>query len=92
MKTKRGSVHELLTEFINEDIKKSSLGTTFLQHLFTAQWQSLQFQNLKNKIPEDVVLQVMDFAKNREVKYQNEIKSAFCSNQQITMHPIVSFY
>jgi len=34
----------------------------------------------------------MDFAKNREIKYQDEIKGAFYTAGQITMHPIITFY
>lgn len=34
----------------------------------------------------------MDFAKNREVIYQDEIKGAFYTASQITMHPIVTYY
>ena len=34
----------------------------------------------------------MDFAKNREIKYQDEIKGAFYTASQITMHPIITFY
>lgn len=34
----------------------------------------------------------MDFAKNRGINYQEEIKAAFYANSQITMHPIVNYY
>jgi hypothetical protein len=33
----------------------------------------------------------MDIAKNRGVSYQEEVKAAFFSNSQITMHPIVNY-
>jgi hypothetical protein len=34
----------------------------------------------------------MDFAKNRGITYQNEIKSVFYSQEQVTMHPVVTYY
>lgn len=35
---------------------------------------------------------VMDFGQNRKVFYQDEIKSAYFGQSQITMHPIVVYY
>ena len=35
---------------------------------------------------------IMDFAKNRELFYQDEIKSAFYGRSQVTMHPIIMYY
>ena len=34
----------------------------------------------------------MTLLKNREVKYQDEIKAAYYTQSQITMHPIVTYY
>ena len=34
----------------------------------------------------------MDFAKNRNAFYQDEIKSVHWSKKQITMHPIITYY
>jgi hypothetical protein len=47
---------------------------------------------IKENLPHKWVIQVMDFAKNRGVSYQEEAKAAFFSNSQITMHPIVNYY
>ena len=41
---------------------------------------------------ENTVLMVMDFARNRWVYYQDEIKAAYFSQRQIIMHPIVCYY
>ena len=35
---------------------------------------------------------MFDFAKNRQIKYQDEIKFVFYAQKQITMHPIVTYY
>ena len=75
-----------------EGHKNPSQGTTFFKHYFNAKWQTLQFQNMKKDLPDDNVLQVMDFAKNREIKYQDEIKATYYTANQVTLHPIVNFY
>ncbi|XP_052084922.1 uncharacterized protein LOC127722119 [Mytilus californianus] len=90
--TKSGNKGTLLKEMVEEDIMKPAQGTTFIKHLHNAQWQNKQFSTLKNTLPPNWTLQIMDFAKNRGVIYQNEIKSAFFSPEQITMHPIVTYY
>ena len=35
---------------------------------------------------------VQDFAKNRDITYQDEIKSNYWTKKQVTMHPTVLFY
>ena len=37
----------------------------------------MQFTGLRDDLSDGLTLQVMDFAKNREIIYQDEIKSAF---------------
>ena len=90
--TKSGTKEDLLVEMVNSDIKRPSQGFTFLQHLHTANWQTGKYEHLKKQLPEGWILQVMDFAKNREVTYQDEIKSVYYTQNQITMHPIVTFF
>jgi hypothetical protein len=34
----------------------------------------------------------MDFAKNRAIQYQDEIKSVYYTQEQVTMHPVVTYY
>jgi len=89
---KSGTRKDLLKELVEIDILKPSQGTTFLRHLHTAQWQLEQFSFIKENLPQGWILQVMDFAKNRSISYQEEIKAAFFSNGQITIHPIVNYY
>ena len=90
--TKKGTKDDLSMELVAKDIKNPSQGTTFFKHYFNAKWQTLQFQNMKKDLPDDNVLQVMDFAKNREIKYQDEIKATYYTANQVTLHPIVNFY
>ena len=47
---------------------------------------------MKRNLPPDSVLLVMDFAKNRTVRYQDEAKSVYFTARQITIHPVVAFY
>ncbi|VDI09049.1 Hypothetical predicted protein [Mytilus galloprovincialis] len=77
---------------VEKDILKPALRYTFSQHLFTGNWQAMMFSQIKSKLASDSVIPVLDFAKNRGIKYQDEIKSAYYTHQSITMHPIVSYY
>ena len=47
---------------------------------------------IKNNLPKGYILQVIDFAKNRSIMYESEVKSSFVNPTQITMHPIITFY
>ncbi|CAC5356074.1 unnamed protein product [Mytilus coruscus] len=66
--------------------------TEFSMHLFLANWQYRQFSNLKQKIPENVMVCIMDFAENFSTRYQDECQSAHWCYDQITIHPIVCYY
>jgi hypothetical protein len=90
--TRKGTKAELIYELLMKDVMKPVQGTSFFQHLHTAKWQSKQFEKLRNNLPKGCILQVMDFAKNRTVVYQDEIKSAFYTQNQISMHPVVTYY
>lgn len=92
LRIKTGTRDEMLQELIEQDVKRPSKGTTFPQHLHTALWQQRQFNIMKENLPEKSLLRVMDFAKNREVRYQTEIKAAFYTTEQITLHPVVNYY
>ena len=89
--SKTGTKAELLEEMIR-DVKSPVQGTSFMEHLHTAHWQAMQYDTIQTNLPEGAVLQVMDFAKNRGIKYQNEIKAAFYTAGQVTLHPFVSYY
>ncbi|CAG2250372.1 unnamed protein product [Mytilus edulis] len=88
---KEGNVHQCLEE-LQEDVEKPTQGTSLVKHVFTADWQQFQFNTIKDNLPKDNILMVMDFGRNRVVRYQDEIKSAYFAAAQITIHPIVLFY
>ncbi|XP_056020048.1 uncharacterized protein LOC125678236 isoform X3 [Ostrea edulis] len=90
--TKKGTKKELLAELVSVDLLKPIQGTTFFQHLHNAKWQFKQYDILKSNLPKGYMIQIMDFAKNRALIYQDEIKSAFYTQPQVTMHPFVTFY
>ncbi|XP_050388651.1 uncharacterized protein LOC126820602 [Patella vulgata] len=89
--SKTATLGDLMKELV-EDVLSPIKNNTFIQHLFTAHWQYFQFACLRDSLPKGWILQVMDFAKNRSTFYENEIKGAFYSPSQITMHPVVTFY
>ena len=60
--------------------------------MFTANWQTKQYLLLKENLPSNCVLMVMDFGRNRVVKHQNEAKEAGYGSSQITVHPVVLYY
>ena len=91
MVTKCKSVCDLIDELC-DDVKSPCQGSTYMEHVFIASWQSAQFQELKETLPSGWVLLIADFAKNRSVNYQDEIKSAFFGKRQITMHPTIVYY
>ncbi|VDH99491.1 Hypothetical predicted protein [Mytilus galloprovincialis] len=66
--------------------------TEFSIHLFLANWQYRQFSNLKENIPANIMVCIMDFAENFCTRYQDECQSAHWCYEQITIHPIVCYY
>ena len=88
---KSGNKNALNNEIVDKNIMQPVQGTTFF-HFHTACWQTKQFMKLKNNLTSGWVLQVMDFAKNRDTIYQDEIKASFYTTKQITLHPVVSYY
>ena len=91
LKTKQGSMEMLINEMAM-DVEKPVQGVSFVKHLFTARWQHRQFASLKENLPANWGIMIMDFGQNRKVFYQDEIKSAYFGQRQITMHPIVMYY
>ena len=89
--TKRDKISVVIDELC-EDVQKPISGVSFIQHLHTANWQYSQFQYLKKTLPKNWCVMIMDFGQNRNIFYQDEIKSAHFSKSQMTIHPIVSYY
>ena len=61
-------------------------------HLSNASWQYQQFKEVKNNLPADCLLMVMDFAENFRTKYRAEIQSARWAYKNVTIHPFVCYY
>ena len=59
-------------------------------HLHNASWQFAQFKCLKENLPGNNILMVLEFAKNYCCQYQDEIQSAHWHHRQATVHPIVT--
>lgn len=80
-----GNVEQLI-EMITNDLIPLSL------HLFNADWQQKQFSNLIKDVPDDTLVQVLDFAKNYLCSFQDEPQGCYWDHQQVTLHPIVCYY
>ena len=91
LKTKKGNYKVMLEEFVS-DVLSPVQGTTFPEHLFKGQWQQRQFNEMKTNLPEDCVMLVMDYGKNRLIRFQNEPKSIYYTIQLVTIHHVVVFY
>ena len=46
---------------------------TFALYQFNAEWYQLQFSFLQSSVPENIVLQVMDFSKNYTIRSADEV-------------------
>ena len=68
LKTKKGNYKVMLEEFVS-DVLSPVQGTTFPEHLFIGQWQQRQFNEMKTNLPEDCVMLVMNFGKNRLIRF-----------------------
>ena len=82
---KSGNLDSLMGEIIQES-------ESFGKHLFVAAWQHSQFTKLIKNIPENNIVQVLDFAQNYRCVYQDEVQSAHFGYAQVTLHPIISYY
>ncbi|CAC5406241.1 unnamed protein product [Mytilus coruscus] len=85
MKRRSGTMEQLIDEMKSELLP-------FSKHLFNAQWQSKQFEDLKAHIHEKWVLMCLDFAENYICRHQDEAQSAHWTYEQVTIHPLVTYY
>ena len=98
---KKGSCRELFyqnktfkdfrDEFL-EDIKKPMQRCTFTEHFFAKKYQKEMFHKCKSSLKVGQCLMVQDFAKNRDIVFQDEIKSNYWTKKQVTLHPSVLFF
>ena len=86
LETRRGGITDLIQELSQE--------VAFLsEHLFRADWQNKQFQNMKNlrPFPANRLTYVMNFAENYACVYQEEVQSAHWHHESVTINPITAY-
>ena len=83
--TKTTSVRQLISELLKDLVK-------FAKHVFIWEWQNLQFKEAQEKLPRGVLLTVMDFQQNYTCEGQDQAQSAHWAQQQVALHPTVSWY
>ncbi|KAK3931114.1 ARL14 effector protein [Frankliniella fusca] len=66
--------------------------TTLLTHHFVAKEQAKYFQKAKENLQEGEALTVCDFAENYTCIVQDAVQNYYWSNDQVTIHPFVSYY
>ncbi|VDI13634.1 Hypothetical predicted protein [Mytilus galloprovincialis] len=64
----------------------------FAKHIFDAKWQAQQFKKITMAVPEKWAVMCLDFAENFTCLWQDEAQGAHWSYDQVTLHPIVSYY
>ena len=64
---------------------------TFSLHSFMARWQRSQFNNLRDNLPNDLALVVIDFAENYVCHYQNQVQAAYYDLPKVDIHPVVVY-
>ena len=79
-------------ECLAKAVDEPNIHTNLRKHLFVADWENKQFEQLKLDIRPGDVLCVMDFAQNYTTINQDAIKSDHYGKQQITIHPIPCYY
>ncbi|XP_022107540.1 uncharacterized protein LOC110988399 [Acanthaster planci] len=52
----------------------------------------MQFAYVKDNLPKNWSLMIMDSSKNRRIFYQDEIKSPHYCQTQVTIHPVIMYY
>jgi len=82
---KIGTMNDLIEELEKE-------AGPFAGHIFNAQWQRSQLQDLKTNLPDSWILCIEDYAENFRSKFQDEIQAAFYMYQLVTVFPIVAYY
>ena len=91
LKIKTSTKDDLVKEFAS-DFSKPTREYSFVNHTFVALWQYHRFCDLKKTLSPGSVIMIMDFAANYNTHYQDEVKAAAYSYNQITIHPIVMYY
>ncbi|KAK7110403.1 hypothetical protein V1264_014286 [Littorina saxatilis] len=83
--TVKGTLGELIAELAAEL-------QPFACHLAVAFWQYRQFRQLRDHLPPNQVLTLLDFAENYRCDFQHEVQAAHWSYNQATVLPTVNYY
>ena len=83
---------EIFKQELMDDIMKPLQRCTFVEHHFTHRFQHKIYDECISSLKPGQCVMVQDFAKNRDIIFQDEIKSNYWSNLQVTMHPSVLYY
>ena len=83
--TRTGTMKDVVAELLLE-------ANSLAEHLFNSKWQYSQFLRVSETVPENTVVQVLDFAQNYRCDYQCEVQSSHYGYRQVTLHPVVSYY
>ena len=78
-------------EFI-ADIMKPAKRFTYVEHFFAQKYQCKVYLDCIYFLKPGQFVMVQGFAKNRDIIYQDEIKSNYWTKFQVTMHPVVLFF
>ena len=79
-------------EELYEDIFHPAERFSFIEHYMAQKFQFKAYKECLSSLKGGQCLMVQDFARNRDIEYQDEIKSQWWTKQQVTLHPTVLFY
>ena len=84
-----GTVQKCVDDLINDDLKNPLKRCTFFEHFYTQVYQQKMYKLCKKNAKPGIIIIIMDFSRNRDVLYQDEIKSSYWTRKQITMQRLV---
>ena len=83
---------EIFKQELMKDILKPVQRCSFVEHHFSHRYQHKMYDECIASLKPGQCLMVQDFAKNRDIIFQDDIKSNFWCKKQVTIHPGVIFY
>ena len=75
-----------------EDVLHPTQRSSFIEHYMTQKFQYKTYKDCLAYLKPGQFIMVQDFAKNRDIINQDEIKASYWIKHQVTMHPTVIFY
>ena len=71
---------------LQDDVKR------YTPHIFRANWQHKQLQSCLDNLHPGQLVMLMDFSENYRCRFQNEAQNAYFDQQQVTVHPFMTYY